>query len=375
MGIGSKVNDFVKKWTKSDKIAQYRGRHSAVRHEYYTMANKYSTWDKKMLTFTIPSSVKNKRYKIGKYTKLKELLDVRAFIAKQFNNSKSDIKYFMNIELGKAYSNPHLHIQVWTRNGEQVSPPLPDQCLSQSDSKKGLKRAKNSQVGHSCNSASFWSKMVQYGKDRFSNKNTSNLLDDMDKVCDEQSKDVSFCRGQQNDKSITSSSTIDLIKKKVIAKFNLNESRCITTEPEKAIDVYHYVVKDYAKSLSDKELWALETQKKRMRSQIGKCVRFYSKSGDVLTKRLYRIAYYCYGVVRNMADEFLIDLKNKMFYFTKRNLPQLKVLELEVSYLGYIEQEGYLYVLLFIFWVEYACLDPPFMFFAGVAANSVSLKG
>ena len=324
-----KVNVFVKKWTKSDKIAQYRKKHSAVRHGYYTLANKYADWDKKMVTFTIPSTVKNKRYKIGKYTKLKELLALRAFIAKEINNSKSDIKYFMNIELGKAYSNPHLHVQFWTRpcspsgkNGsfcreqendktDKVSPPLQSPWLSGFCSKKGQKRAKKGNIGPTCETSS---------------------------------KD-----------------SIHLIYNKAIKKFNLNTERCIITEPTHDYPVYHYVVKDYGKGLSDKEIWDLENQKKKMRDQIGSKVRFYSKSSDKFTQKIYRIVYKHYNVLRKYANEF-IDKFIGMFF----QRPQQRVLREYFSELSVYRTRGQLDELRRIFrrvldgfGVLYACRDPP----------------
>ena len=302
-----KVNVFVKKWTKSDKIAQYRKKHSAVRHGYYTLANKYADWDKKMVTFTIPSTVKNKRYKIGKYTKLKELLALRAFIAKEINNSKSDIKYFMNIELGKAYSNPHLHVQFWTRpsSRHQENDTKYDKQCSRDMSRTSMSET--------------WGRLFQYGKQRIFKK--KNLIDEMDSICDKQCSD-GMSRASMSETSTTSShDSINLIYSKAIKKFNLNTERCITTEPTHDYPVYHYVVKDYGKGLSDKEIWDLENQKKKMRDQIGSKVRFYSKSSDKFTQKIYRIVYKHYNVLRKYANEF-IDKFIGMFF----QKPQQRVL-------------------------------------------------
>ena len=100
--------------TKSDKISQIRKKNSSVMHDYYAMANKYSSWDKMMFTFTVPNSVrcKGRSVKNSKYTKLRELVDIKAALAKLLSRQKG-IKYFANIELGKKYSNPHLHIQFY----------------------------------------------------------------------------------------------------------------------------------------------------------------------------------------------------------------------------------------------------------------------
>lgn len=265
-------------YTKAEKIIQYRKKHNAIRHEYFTMAQKYMGYTKVLLTFTVPTEVQDRTIKNGRYTKLRKLIKIRAYIAKLLNNS-SDTKYFMNIELGKAYSNPHLHLQLWIKD------------------------------------------------------------------------DIS------NTSSITTN-----IHQKTITKFNLNKSRCHVTEATHAVPIYDYVIKDYAKDLSDKDLWDLETQKKRFRKVMGSSVRFYSKSKDKYCKSIYRKLYYSLGVVRNKANDFL-DFFIKNFYtFTKRNLPKISTLCYVVSYLGYIEQERIvfvLYICLFIFVVLFCCLDPP----------------
>jgi len=201
------------------------------------MATKYSSWDKCMLTFTVPSVFKGKINKNNRYAKLRHLLKLRAFIGKCMNNS-SGVKYFMNIELGKKFSNPHLHLQVWY------------------------------------------------------------------------------------DSSVTSATDIDLIKSKCISKFNLNSKRCYTTTPELNIDVYHYVIKDYSKNLSDDEIWNLETQKKRSRKFLRSRVRFISKSSDKYTKKAYRVVY-SWGVVRNIANKYLDFFIENFFKFSSRNLPKI----------------------------------------------------
>ena len=223
------------------------------------MANKYKEWDKTMLTFTVPSHIQGKTIKKGRYTKLRYLLRLRGYIAKQINNIPN-VKYFMNIELGKAYSNPHLHVQIW---------------------------------------------------------------------------------------SITSADTVQLLFHKAIDKFDLQEKRCSISLPQQETGVYHYVIKDYARDLSDKDIWALETQKKRMRTQLGSKVRFYTKSSDKYSKKVYRIFYYYFNVLRGKANEFIERFVNIFFKFSKRNMPVVGAFGFLVSKLCYIEQEC-LYEVFFI---------------------------
>jgi len=248
--LSKKNNIPSNNFTKSQKIANYRKKHSSIRHEYYTMANKYASWDKFMLSFTIPSDVKGKTIKKGRFTKLRDLIKIRAFIAKQINNS-DDVKYFMNIELGKAYSNPHIHVQLWVKNN-------------------------------------------------------------------------------------TSANTAKQILTKTVSKFSLNTNRCILTVPQQAISVYDYVIKDYKKELTDKEIWDIETQKKRMRKQLGSSVRFYTKSTDLFTKRIYRILYYSYGILRDKANEYLDFFINNFFYFSKKRGLKISFFVCCFSKLGYI---------------------------------------
>jgi hypothetical protein len=248
------------------------------------MASKYSSWNKYMLSFTVPSSVRGKTIKNGRYTKLRELIKIRAYIGKLLNNS-SYVKYFMNIELGKKYSNPHIHIQLWIKDSTSSTP--------------------------------------------------SNIFN------------------------------------KTITKFSLNKHRCKITSPEKDIDIYNYVIKDYAKDLSDEDLWNLETQKKRMRKQLGSKVRFYSKSSDRFSKKIYRIMYYSYGIVRENVEK-AIDFFIKNFFFI-RDKKDLKfiVFFIEASKLSYIEQEK---VMEFLFEVLATCRGPPGICFTYIARHDFNFR-
>ncbi len=108
-----------KAYTKQDKIRNYRLKYANIRHLYYAMSEKYSSYNKTMLTFTIPSKINNAIIQ-GKYSKTAYLAELRTYISKQFNNASSEIKYFSNIELGSKRNNPHLHIQVWCKDYDEV---------------------------------------------------------------------------------------------------------------------------------------------------------------------------------------------------------------------------------------------------------------
>ena len=258
--ITNSINKSKYFYTKAEKILSYRKKYSSIRHEYFVMAQKYMSYNKVLLTFTVPTDRKDKSIKNGRYTKLRTLIEIRAYIAKLLNNS-SDVKYFMNIELGEHYSHPHLHLQLWSN---------------------------------------------------------------------------------------TTSSLTTNIFEKTISKFNLNKNRCYITEPTHAVPIYNYVIKDYAKDLSDKQIWDLETQKKRFRKVMGSKVRFYSKSRDEFSKKIYRKIYYGMGILRKNANEFINFFIDNFFYFNKRNLPKISSFACGFSELSNTEQEQLLCILLLL---------------------------
>lgn len=294
------------------------------------MAEKYKSWDKTMLSFTVPSSIRGKTIKRGRYTKLKYLIEIRAYIAKLISNM-DDVKYFMNIELGKAYSNPHLHIQLWTKNKVNPKTAILEGAYALNVSTKGQSAMSQELTKPVC---------VSQNTNYVTQNNLSTISD------------------TQN--TATSSNIANLIHNKTAHKFNLQSDRCFITYPEKDIDVYSYVIKDYLKGLSDKELWNLEIQKKRMRDQIGSKVRFYSKSGDKYTKKIYRIVYKYYSCVRKYANEF-IEKFISMFFI--KNIPQQKCLELYLSKLCRYRTRKIIdlsvFPIILIFDVFCCCRDPP----------------
>ena len=102
------------------------------------MAQKYMSYNKVLLTFTVPTDRKDKSIKNGRYTKLRTLIEIRAYIAKLLNNS-SDVKYFMNIELGEHYSNPHLHLQLWHKTTSSLTTNIFEKTISKFNLNKNQK--------------------------------------------------------------------------------------------------------------------------------------------------------------------------------------------------------------------------------------------
>jgi len=251
-----------KRYTKQDKIRNYRLKYANIRHQYYSMCDKYSSYNKAMLTFTIPSKINNAIIQ-GKYSKTAYLVELRTYIAKQFNNANSEIKYFSNIELGSKRNNPHAHIQVWTK-------PICVSNTNENDIQTNL-----------------------------------SIIDDTQNNYDE----------------------IYSIYQKTINKFNLNNSRCKITLPEYDKKSYDYVIKDYRKDISDVELWSNENAKKGIRKHLGKQVRFYNMSADKYSQKIYKIMYHSYNKLRNEVNEFLSKFVGMFYSKNSDRLRVLRELE------------------------------------------------
>lgn len=50
----------------------------------------------------------------GVYTKLRLINEIKTYVTYLIANSKADIYFFSNIEVGTELSNPHLHTQIWS---------------------------------------------------------------------------------------------------------------------------------------------------------------------------------------------------------------------------------------------------------------------
>ena len=227
--------------TRADHIRKYRQKHSAVRHDYAALATEHTGLDRCMLNFTARGRGR------GAYTKLRLINEIKSYVTYLIANSKSNIYFFSNIEIGTELSNPHLHTQIWCEDLEAV-------------------RA---------------------------------------------------------------------IYDKVITKFSLVKKRCKLTEPDgepqQQPKYYNYVIKDYAASLTDDQVWNLEQTKMRMRNhtyinenglRTKLNVRFISKSKGKYTQKMYRMAYRAFRVVRALADGFL-DLVTSTLFFKKEVIEDL----------------------------------------------------
>ena len=111
---------------------------------------------------------------------------------------------------------------------------------------------------------------------------------------------------------------VKALYEKVIIKFYLDASFCKFSKPQQPLKFYNYLIKEYASSLTDKQIWKLETTKRDMRAILGLKVRFYSKSKSKYTSKLYKMVYHVFGILRANADKFLNFFTNILFIGKKR---------------------------------------------------------
>ena len=155
---------------------------------------------------------------------------------------------------------------------------------------------------------------------------------------------------------------VQSIYDKVIERFSLNETRCSLSTPQRSHDFnYNYIIKDFAKDLTDDYLWNLEQTKKRMRKTLGTKLRFYSRSKSKYTQKMYRFFYRAFNVIREKADEFIGWFYS--IFFRKERTFKASTIFLNL----YIEQVDESVFCLGIFsFLEFQsvldfapCLDPP----------------
>jgi len=113
------------------------------------------------------------------------------------------------------------------------------------------------------------------------------------------------------------------IRDKVLSKFGLFSEFCHITEPKVQNAKYNYVIKDYRKNITDKELLLIDGVKKVYRDKLNKNIRFCSHSKEKYTKAIYRSAYKK-GILKGDVD-YLID--NKIID-KEINIIDIKLLEL-----------------------------------------------
>ena len=83
-------------------------------HDFYYLREKSIASGLKplLLTFTYKDDCH--------YFKMDIINDIKNYLSLLIRNTKSDIKYYSNIELGDDFFNPHLHCQIYYSNYNQV---------------------------------------------------------------------------------------------------------------------------------------------------------------------------------------------------------------------------------------------------------------
>lgn len=86
------------------------------------MAQKYMSYNKVLLTFTVPDRVikTHTGIKNARFSKMTTLLQIKTQLTSMLSKY-SHIKYFCVIEMGSKFSSPHLHCQIWI-DGNDLSP-------------------------------------------------------------------------------------------------------------------------------------------------------------------------------------------------------------------------------------------------------------
>lgn len=123
---------------------------------------------------------------------------------------------------------------------------------------------------------------------------------------------------------------------KVLSGYRLEESFCKFNEYDKNIsetNLFHYSVKEYKRSLSDKEIYKLGEARKDYRKVLGKRVRFYSHTRNEFTQKVYKSLYKKYGLTYSEADYVLENEIIKVSDNSKLSLNILKIAELKKRHL------------------------------------------
>jgi hypothetical protein len=124
---------------------------------------------------------------------------------------------------------------------------------------------------------------------------------------------------------------------KTLDKFNLRHKLCAfsTTDKTKTyITYFSYILKEFGKKLSDKELMELDEARSKLRVKKNKNMQFISRSHNLLTRVIYKYLYFKKGIGYSKADFFynenylnVIKSKNKRhFKVTWTIRPILEVL-------------------------------------------------
>lgn len=95
------------------KIESLRKRNKRVLFDYFYLYRRNKHKQKCMITFTVDGD--------DRFLKMHLVNEIRNYFNYLIRNTRNnEIKYFSNIELGRDFSNPHLHIQLFYDNPAQI---------------------------------------------------------------------------------------------------------------------------------------------------------------------------------------------------------------------------------------------------------------
>lgn len=122
---------------------------------------------------------------------------------------------------------------------------------------------------------------------------------------------------------------------KTLQHFNLEEKRCSFTLTDKNkihIKYFAYILKEYSKRLSDRELLELDSARKKLRMGNNRHMQFISHSHNTLSRDVYKHLYFKYRIGFSKADFFynaqymsVKKSKNQKISITWHNKPVLEV--------------------------------------------------
>lgn len=115
---------------------------------------------------------------------------------------------------------------------------------------------------------------------------------------------------------------ISKIYDKVVSRYGLCSNRCVVSYDDRNTDIFHYVIKDYAKSLTNEEVHLIESWKRFYRVELGKNIRYTSHTSHSHSKDLYRKAYKLgirkydldYLIAAGIIDNKLILVDDRIAY-------------------------------------------------------------
>ena len=101
-----------KNFVKHNRLESIKRANRSKYFDYKYLYDSNNHLNKMMLTFTYKDD--------DPYYKMHIINEIKNYFALLVRNTRSDIKYYSNIELGEDFNNPHLHIQIFYNDYNQI---------------------------------------------------------------------------------------------------------------------------------------------------------------------------------------------------------------------------------------------------------------